>query len=76
VIVTPSSRLELLLLMFFIRFSEKTTSADVSFNPSEKVTLRRSLKTNFFAFADCVYDCAICGTGFLTLEPTNVSRLS
>ena len=57
------------------RFSENTTSFEVTGVPSENFALWRSWNVNVFAFFEAVYDVARSGTG-LVLEPCSVNRVS
>src|SRR6476469_9881144 len=75
-VVMPPSRNDGLPLMFTSRLNENTTSADVSFDPSEKRTSLRSVNVYVRASFETVYFVATDGCGCATSAPLNSSSVS
>src|SRR4030088_3138543 len=73
--VMPGTLREGGLLSLPSRSNEKTTSAEVSGEPSENATCGRSLKVNRRASSDDEYDSASDGTGVDMSPAANVSRV-
>src|SRR5581483_7331386 len=74
--VTPSRKADAICLMFSTRFKEKTTSAAVTRAPSLNRARGSSLNVNVRASFETVYDFARSGSGWLTLPPLKVRRVS
>jgi hypothetical protein len=74
--VRPAIRNEPLPWTFFTRLSEKTTSAEVSGVPSEKVMSSRIVNVYSVASSLTDHSDATLGSGSSALPPANVRRLS
>src|SRR5829696_6290488 len=76
VVVIPASKNDGLPFTLTSRLNEKTTSAAVSRDPSEKRTFRRRLNVYVRASFDALYPVATLGAGCATSAPLNSRSVS